>query len=67
MVQILKLIESSGVHSGLQRERNARDTFDRGLSLRRYLERVQHTDPILAVTEILPFRLSEWEGNDEAA
>ena len=67
MGQILRLVEREGGRSGFVYERYVSEAFVRGLSLKEYLERVHHTDPAKAVTEILPFHPADLVGSDEAA
>ena len=68
MGQIIRVnLDSRGGVRGFVYEGYVSELFVRGLSLKRYLERVQHTDPVVAVTEILPLRTQERQGEDEAA
>ena len=67
MGQIIRLVDGEGGRSRLVYESHVSEDFIRGLSLKRHLERVQHTDPDRAISEILPFRLPERQGDDAAA
>ena len=69
------MVGNLGVHTEQEQEglctffdeTHTRDAFRRGPSLKEYLERIQHTDPARAVTEILPFHPEDLAGRDEAA
>ena len=68
MGQIARVnLHGQGCVRSFVHEATVRESFGRVISLKRYLERVQHTDPQVAVAEILPFRQPDRQGDDAAA